>query len=119
MGCRVAGKFYSYKQLQGNPPSLHTLARESMAWNQHFKELYGFRFAEVKVRMIDYSNEKPFETVLLLDTLTSESPSLSYEESNRLYQEVRKDFLHEKSKYKQLLGVKKSKYFNALMLMEL
>jgi len=80
----------------------------------NIKELYGFRFAEVKVRMIDYSNEKPFETVLLLDTLTSESPSLSYEESNRLYQEVRKDFLHEKSKYKQLLGVKKSKYFNAL-----
>jgi exodeoxyribonuclease-5 len=78
------------------------------------KELYGFRFAEVKVRMIDYPNQKPFDTVLLLDTLASESPSLSYEESNRLYQEVGKDFAHEKSKYKQLLGIKKSKYFNAL-----
>ncbi len=78
------------------------------------KELYGFRFAEVKVRMIDYPNEKPFDTVLLLDTLSSESPSLSYEESNKLYHEVRKDFEHESSKYKQLLGVKKSKYFNAL-----
>ncbi|MFK5957418.1 MAG: AAA family ATPase [Lutibacter sp.] len=78
------------------------------------KELYGFRFAEVTVRMIDYPNQKPFETVLLLDTLSSESPSLSYEESNKLYHEVLKDFAHEKSKYKQLLGVKKSKYFNAL-----
>ncbi|WP_299526797.1 ATP-dependent RecD-like DNA helicase [uncultured Lutibacter sp.] len=78
------------------------------------KELYGFRFAEVKLRMIDYPNQKPFETVLLLDTLSSESPSLSYEESNKLYQEVGKDFAHEKSKYKQLLAVKKSKYFNAL-----
>ena len=78
------------------------------------KELYGFRFAEVKVRMIDYPNQKPFETVLLLDTLSSETPSLSYEDSNRLYQEVGKDFAHEKSKYKQLLGVKKSAYFNAL-----
>ena len=78
------------------------------------KELYGFRFAEVKIRMIDYPKQKPFETVLLLDTLMSESPSLSYEDSNRLYQEVAKDFAHEKTKYKQLLGIKNSKYFNAL-----
>ncbi|SNR50725.1 exodeoxyribonuclease-5 [Lutibacter agarilyticus] len=77
-------------------------------------ELYDFRFAEVKVRMIDYPNQAPFETVLLLDTLTSETPSLSYEESNKLYHEVGKDFAHEKSKYKQLLGIKKSPYFNAL-----
>lgn len=80
----------------------------------NIKELYGYRFAEVKVRMIDYPNQRPFETVLLLDTLASESPSLSYEESNRLYHEVGKDFAHEKSKYKILLGIKKSKYFNAL-----
>jgi ATP-dependent exoDNAse (exonuclease V) alpha subunit len=78
------------------------------------KELYGYKFAEVQIRMIDYPNQKPFETVLLLDTLTSESPSLSYEESNKLYHEVGKDFAHESSKYKQLLGIKKSKYFNAL-----
>ncbi|MFD2568412.1 ATP-dependent DNA helicase [Pseudotenacibaculum haliotis] len=78
------------------------------------KELYGFRFAEVQIRMIDYPDQKPFDTVLLLDTLTSESPSLSYEESNKLYEAVREDFAHEKSKYKQLLGVKKNKYFNAL-----
>jgi exodeoxyribonuclease-5 len=78
------------------------------------KELYGFRFAEVTVRMIDYPKQKPFETVLLLDTLTSETPSLSYEESNKLYHEVAKDFANEKSKYKQLLGVKNNPYFNAL-----
>ncbi len=78
------------------------------------KELYGFRFAEVAVRMIDYPNQKPFETVLLLDTLTSESPSLTYEESNKLYQAVREDFAHEKSKYKQLLAIKSNKFFNAL-----
>lgn len=78
------------------------------------KELYGFHFAEVEVRMIDYPNQKPFETVLLLDTLTSESPSLSYEESNQLYQAVKEDYAHEKSKYKQLLAVKNNAYFNAL-----
>tara|TARA_R110002124_G_scaffold286985_2_gene469552 strand:- start:2107 stop:3531 length:1425 start_codon:yes stop_codon:yes gene_type:complete len=80
------------------------------------KELYDFRFAEVEIRMIDYPNQKPFETVLLLDTLSSESSSLSYEESNKLYQAVREDFAHEKSKYKQLLAVKNNKYFNALQI---
>ena len=34
------------------------------------KELYGFRFAEVKIRMVDYPKMRPFETVLMLDTIT-------------------------------------------------
>ncbi len=78
------------------------------------KELYGFKFAEVNVRMIDYPDMQPFETVLILDTLTSETPSLSYEESNKLYQAVREDYAHEKSKYKQFMAIKKNAYFNAL-----
>ena len=78
------------------------------------KELYGFRFAEVKVQMTDYPDLAPFETVLLLDTLTSETPSLSYEESNTLYQEVMKDYEEERSKYKKFLKVKNNKFFNAL-----
>ena len=78
------------------------------------KELYGFKFAEVEVRMIDYPDIPNFETVLLLDTLSSESPSLTYEQSNRLYEAVKEDFVDEKSKYKQFMNVKKNKYFNAL-----
>lgn len=78
------------------------------------KELYGFRFAEVKIQMTDYPNLAPFETVLLLDTLTSETPSLSYEEGNTLYQEVMKDYADETSKYKKFMKVKNNKFFNAL-----
>ncbi|MEW4924568.1 AAA family ATPase [Algibacter sp. 2305UL17-15] len=77
-------------------------------------ELYGFRFAEVKIRMVDYPKMLPFETVLLLDTIDAETPSLSYEDSNRLYQEVMKDFENETSKYKKFLKVKSNKHFNAL-----
>ncbi len=78
------------------------------------KELYNFKFAEVRVKMVDYPNQRAFETVLLLDTIQAETPSLSYEEGNRLYQEVMKDYANEKSKYKKFLGVKNNKYFNAL-----
>ena len=79
-----------------------------------FKELYGFRFAEVKVRMVDYPNMKAFETVLLLDTITAETPALSYEDGNKLYQEVQKDYESETTKYKKFMKIKQNKYFNAL-----
>ena len=78
------------------------------------KELYGFKFAKVKIRMVDYPNQKPFETVLLLDTITSESPSLTYEESNKLYQEVMLDYEEERTQYKKFIKVKENEYFNAL-----
>jgi len=78
------------------------------------KELYGFRFAEVKVRMVDYPNMIPIETVLLLDTINAETPSLPYEDSNRLYQEIQKDYEDETSKYKKYLKIKSNKHFNAL-----
>ncbi|MGB3776180.1 MAG: ATP-binding domain-containing protein [Leeuwenhoekiella sp.] len=78
------------------------------------KELYGFRFAEVQVQMTDYPDMKPFETVLMLDTLTTNTPSMSYEDGNKLYQEVMKDYSEERSKYKKFLKVKNNSFFNAL-----
>lgn len=80
----------------------------------NIKELYGFKFANARVRMIDYPNQLPIETVLLLDTITSESPSLTYDESNRLYQEVMKDYEDEKPAYRRFQKVKENEYFNAL-----
>jgi ATP-dependent exoDNAse (exonuclease V) alpha subunit len=78
------------------------------------KELYGFTFASVKIRMVDYPNQRPIETVLLLDTLNSETPSLSYDDANRLYQEVLQDYQQETTKYKKFQKVKENEYFNAL-----
>lgn len=78
------------------------------------KELYGFTFAKVKIRMVDYPDQKPFETVLILDTIKSESPSLTYEESNRLYEEVMKDYEDETTKFKKFQKVKNNEYFNGL-----
>ncbi|WP_299229380.1 ATP-binding domain-containing protein [uncultured Psychroserpens sp.] len=77
-------------------------------------ELYGFRFAEVKVKMVDYPRMRPFETVLLLNTIEAETPSLPYEESNRLYQEVQKDYEDEVSNYRKFLKIKGNRHFNAL-----
>ena len=78
------------------------------------KEIYDFRFAKVEVAMVDYPDEKPFETMLLIDTLTSESPSLSFEEGNKLYHAVNEDYKHLTTKYKRFMAVKNDPYFNAL-----
>ena len=78
------------------------------------QELYGFKFATVKVRMVDYPNQAAFDTIIMLDTIMSESPSLTYEESNKLYQEVLLDYEDERQQYKKLQKVKENEYFNAL-----
>lgn len=77
------------------------------------KELYDFRFAEVTVKMLDYPDEDPFETVFILDTLEMDTHALSFEDNNKLYKAVREDYAH-LPQYKQYLNVKKNPFFNAL-----
>ncbi len=81
-----------------------------------YHELYGFRFASVRVRMIDYPDLIPFDTIVLLDTLTSESASLTYEQSNKLYQEILLDYQDEITAYRRMQKVKNNEYFNALQI---
>ena len=78
------------------------------------RELYGFEFAEIKIRMVDYASQPSFDTTIILNTLDSELPSLSYDQSNLLYQEIQKDYLHIKSKYKRFIKTKENPFFNAL-----
>ena len=78
-----------------------------------FQELYGFRFAKVHVQLVDYPDQDPFDTVLIIDALDAEGHALTYEQSNQLYTKVRQDYLH-LPKYKQYPEVKKNPFFNAL-----
>ena len=57
-------------------------------------KLYGFSFAEIMVKMIDYPNQPSFNTVVMLDTLQSDSPALSFDENKILYEKVKEDYKH-------------------------
>jgi len=81
---------------------------------KRFSELYGFEFAEVEVYMIDYPDEPAFDVVLLLDTITAESPALSRDENNKLFEEVMKDYADLRTKKARIDAVKKNRHFNAL-----
>ena len=76
-----------------------------------YKNLYGFSFAEVQIKMLDYENAPAIDTVLLLDTLSAEAPALTYDQNNQLYQEVAKDYSHLSTKYKRLLAIKNNRFF--------
>jgi exodeoxyribonuclease-5 len=78
------------------------------------EEIYGFRFADVTIRFIDYPEEKDMDIKILLDTLSSESPALSSAENNRLFQEVMKDYEEHSSRRGRIEKVKSNPYFNAL-----
>ncbi len=81
-----------------------------------YVDRYDMKFAEVSVQMVDYPHEPTFDTVLLLETLNTETANLGYDQSQLLYQKVSLDHANEKSKYKRFQKVKNDPYFNALQI---
>ncbi|MBA3899584.1 MAG: AAA family ATPase [Bacteroidetes bacterium] len=79
-----------------------------------YRELYGFRFADVSIKMIDYPGEPEMEVKLLLNTIDSDAPSLSQAENRKLYDEVSADYMHIPIKRERFLKLKKDPFFNAL-----
>jgi exodeoxyribonuclease V len=78
------------------------------------EEMYGFRFADVFARLVDYPEEPELEIKILLDTLASESASLSQEENRKLFEEVMKDYEDVPSRTKRFEELRNNPYFNAL-----
>lgn len=79
-----------------------------------FEEMYGFRFATLMLRMVDYPDAPSFEAKVILDTLHSESPALTHEENKKLYDQVKADYLDLGSSAKIREAMKTDPYLNAL-----
>lgn len=78
-----------------------------------YEERYGFRFADVLLRLPDY-NDIEIESKLMLDTLSLETPSLSTERSKELFFSVNEDYSHITVKRKRYKAIREDPYFNAL-----
>ena len=81
---------------------------------RNFEELYGFRFATATLRFIDYPDAPEIECKILLDTLVSESPSLTADESRQLYEQVALDYADLPTKGDRLKAIRNDPYYNAL-----
>jgi exodeoxyribonuclease-5 len=78
------------------------------------EEIYGFRFADVTIRFVDYPDEKEIDVKIILDTLMSESPALTQPENNRLFNTVMEDYQEIPTRKERLEKVKTNPWFNAL-----
>ena len=79
-----------------------------------YEEMYGFRFADVQIRFVDNPNEEEVEVKIMLDTLYSEAPALTSEQSKAFYNEVLKDYSDLGTKRERSQQMKKNPYLNAL-----
>ena len=80
---------------------------------RRFEDFYTFRFADAVLTFGDYDDTE-IECKILLDTISSESPSLTREERNRLFAEVEKDYLDINSKIKRFKEIRENPHFNAV-----
>lgn len=80
---------------------------------RRFEDFYGFHFAEAVLEFPDYDDYE-LSCKILLDTITSESPSLTREQSQRLLREVEQDYLDIKSRIKRLKEIRENPHFNAV-----
>ena len=71
---------------------------------------YGFKFANITIKLVDFLEEKELDVLVMIDTIKLETSSLSYEDYQKLYQEISKEYKGSDVKKK----IKENKYLNAL-----
>ena len=107
---------YNLPQTEETKKVLTFIANGDIATVQRVRnvhELYGFRFAEVTLLFPDYDDYE-LTTTVLLDTLTSDSPALTREQQQQLYDRVMEDYADIPLKQDRLNKLKQDRYYNAL-----
>jgi len=77
-------------------------------------QMYGFCFCDLLVRLQDYDMELYMR--VLLDTLQDESPSLSKEQSDKLFFQIMEDYADIPSKAGKIKKIKVDPYYNAVQI---
>src|SRR5690606_11605184 len=79
-------------------------------------EQHGFRFADVSLEFMDTDDAEPVDCRVMLDTLHSDSPSLSQADQQRLFEAVMADYADIRDKKERLAALKADPYYNALQI---
>ena len=82
---------------------------------RRMRELYGFRFEDAVLSFPDY-DDLEMDVTLLMDTLHSESPSLTREESDGLFAAVMEDYADIPDKKEKMKKLRENPHFNALQI---
>jgi exodeoxyribonuclease-5 len=68
------------------------------------------------IELLDYPDEEPLSCKVMLDTLYSETSSLSNADNKRFYEAVLQDYMHIENKKFRMEELKKDPYYNALQI---
>ena len=81
-----------------------------------FEELYGLRFATLRLQLINDHESEPFEAKVILDTLHTNSPALTQEQNKELYEAILADYTDITAKKELNEALRKDPYLNALQI---
>lgn len=82
---------------------------------RNVRELYGFRFADVWLRFPDYDDYE-LQATVLMDSLATEAPALTREQSDRLFSAVLEDYQDVPLKADRMKRIKNDPHFNAIQI---
>lgn len=77
-------------------------------------DLYGLHFVKATLRIDDYEGE--LEAWVMLDTLMSDYPALTYEQNRALYYAIEAEYADIPSKKKRMEKIRENEFYNALQI---
>lgn len=75
---------------------------------------FGYDFAEVTIKLLDYPELEPVDVKIMLNTINSESASLSQQEMRQLFDLIMAEYNDIPQRAKRLEKVRTNPYYNAL-----
>ena len=112
-----------YMKREGDDGKLETelIANGEMAIVKkvrHIRDLYGFRFADVRMQLLDHDGEMQdeLETTVLMTTLHSEAPALAAAEQQQLFLNVCADYPELTNKRDLYKAVRENEHYGALQI---
>jgi deoxyribodipyrimidine photolyase-like uncharacterized protein len=80
---------------------------------RNVRELYGFRFADITIRLPDY-DDCELTVTAILDTLRAEAPALTRTQQEQLFNQVMEDYADIPLKADRIKALRNDVYYNAL-----
>lgn len=82
---------------------------------RNVREMYGFRFADVRLVFPDYDDSE-LQVTVILDALYTEAPALTGEQNDKLFSAVLEDYADIPRKAERMDRIKHDTYYNALQI---
>ena len=111
----VRNNYYWSEQEKAPFPFIANGDRMRVLRVRHQRELYGFHFADAILSFPDYDDYELSCTVML-DTLTTEAPSLTREQNDQLFAAVQEDYADVAQKAERMKKIRDDSYYNALQI---